>query len=146
MDNLLVLLEVLPDLSPVLLLVLLPLIEVVSWLWALNDLGILFFRFVHLLGVDLFLLHYLMFRLRDNAHCGEVLYVFQHFRGNLKEMFHILLLELIFLDLDPLVEPLRISNLGNWVHTILKSCRDCNDLLDGTSKSLLVVIPIEDAS
>jgi hypothetical protein len=61
-------------------------------------------------------------------------------------MLHILLLKLVFLDLDSLVEPLRVSDSWDWIHATLESHWNSDDLLDGAAKSLLVVIPIKDTS
>jgi hypothetical protein len=64
----------------------------------------------------------------------------------LEEVVQLLLLKFVILHFYPLVQPLRILNLWHRIKTVLQGCRDSHNFLDCPGKSILVVVPVEDAS
>jgi hypothetical protein len=148
----LVVLHYLPDLPPVGLLVLQPLAEVIIRRGTLFDFGVLGFG-IFLRGLNRC---QLLLLLKSLSHNGvsmvEILDVTEDvgcrlFLGcHLEEVFHVFLLELVILSLDPLVEPVRVLNPRHRVHALLESSWDGDNLHDGAGDTLLVVVPVDEGA
>ncbi len=149
--NLLVVLHDLSDLAPVRLLILEPLTKVFLWRGALLNLAILSLFF--LLGI----LCGLYLHLRGAIKCellnvvGRVFFdvtdgvIGGFLMGDLlEEEFHVLLLELSFLGLQTLVQPIGVLDRGDRVHALLECSWDRHNLHDGACDTLSIVVPVNE--
>ena len=143
-DYWLLLLEVLSDSSQALLLKLHPFMEIQLWIRAVFYLGVFLLADSLHLNVFLFARDGKSLDLIDHTHCLQVFYVSVSWLVNyFEEVHHVLLFELVVIGFDTFEEPLWIFNLGHRVHALLQSGWDCHNLLNGSTKPLLVVVPID---
>ena len=140
--------EVFPNVSPVLLLVFKPFPKVCidRWIRALMDFGVLFLGFTDLFFLFLLNLHLVCFSLINDTHCLQIFNIKSWLLLYFEKVFKIFLLELVFLILNPLMQPIWILDCWYWIHALLKSCGNRNNLLNCSTKSFFVVIPIKNRS
>ena len=131
MDNLFMLFEVFPDVSPVLFLVFKPFPEVCihRWIRALLDFGVFLLWFGDLIFFFLLELHLVSFCFINDAHCLQIFDIKRWLLSYFEKMLNVFLLELIFICFDPLMQPIWILDWWYWIHAFMTNYRNNQDLI-----------------